>query len=59
MIPSVTAGGSKATATMTPTRVVESPVVRDRAAAAPEAKARAIASRPAWVRDSNSELDSS
>src|SRR5690606_32894794 len=37
--PTVTAGGSRATATMTPTSTLDSPAVIDIAAAAPEARA--------------------
>ena len=40
--PKATAGGIKATATITPTSALETPVVRDRTAAPPAARAKAI-----------------
>ena len=54
--PTVAAGGNRATATMTPTRTLDRPVVSERAAAAPEASASKAESRPTSVRASNSRL---
>ena len=49
IIPKVAVGGNSATATITPTNTLESPVVRETTAAAPEAKAKAIESNPTFV----------
>lgn len=50
MTPNVTAGGIRATATMTPTRALDVPVVRERTAAAPEASAKIMLAKPILVR---------
>lgn len=58
-MPTVAAGGSKATATMTPTKTLDKPVVSESAAAAPDASASATESIPTTVHDNNSVLKSS
>lgn len=57
-IPNVTVGGNNATATITPTKTEETPVVMDKAAAAPDARARANPSNPTLVRVSSSGVNS-
>lgn len=52
--PIATAGGNKATATITPTKTLESPVVKESAAAAPDAKAKTAESSPTLVREISS-----
>ena len=54
IIPKVTAGGNNATATITPTRIPDKPVVSESVAAVPDTSAKAIESRFASVRDISS-----
>ncbi len=54
--PRVAVGGNKATATITPTRILGMPEVNDNTAAAPDASAKTAESSPTYVRAKSSRL---
>jgi hypothetical protein len=56
IIPTAAAGGSNATATITPTSIFDRPVVSE-SAAAPDARAKIMESIPTFVRAVSSKLE--